>query len=454
MKKLLLIAMLGIAYTTTAQTLSYNDIGVLFSNENINGTARFNAMSGAFGALGGDISAMDINPAGAAVFLKSEFAISLNNRNTQVNANYYGNNELTENDYTNLSQAGGVFVFNNYNGNSGWGNVAIGFNYSITNDFENQWFANGNSNFAPIKDLYDNNPVVYVNSDGQHFENYTSGKTDKYSFTLASKFDDNLYLGAAINTYNVNYYQNALIEEYNNDGNGNTFDVSQIQKLSTYGDAFSFNIGLISKPNDNVRLGLAYQSPVWYNLSEDFVEYDVNIFENGSNTSSDYSGVNAFDYKLRTPSKLTGSFAYIFDKQGLISVDYTYKDYSNITLTNANFSAENKDFKTDMRSIGELRIGTEWRFENFSIRGGYHTAKSPYKNALSSENRDGFSLGAGFKFRGGTFDISYQKSTYTLFQDFYPEYNFLNRENPENQIDPVSLNIDNSKLTATLVLNI
>jgi len=446
MKKLFLIAMLGIAYISTAQTLSYNDIGVLFSHENTNGTARFNAMSGAFGALGGDISAMNINPAGAAVFLKSEFAVSLNNRNTQLNANYYGNNELTENDYTNLSQAGGIFVFRNYHRNQGWGNVAIGFNYSISNDFENQWFADGNSNFSTfIQDPNDAN-LQYLNSDGQHFENYTSGKTNKYAFTIASKFNDNLYLGAAINTYDINYYQNILLEENNNDGNGNNLNASLIQQLSTYGDAFSFNIGLISKPNENVRLGLAYQSPVWYNLSEDYVDSDLQLYvSNTDETFTDYSGVNAFDYKLRTPSKLTGSFAYIFDKQGLISVDYSYKNYSNITLTNANFSTENQAFKTDLESVGELRIGTEWRFENISLRGGYHMEKSPYKNALSSDNIDGFSLGAGFKFKGGNFDVSYQKSSYTKPYNFYPQY---------NEVEAANLNIDNSKLTATLVLNI
>jgi long-subunit fatty acid transport protein len=394
---------------------------------------------------------MDINPAGAAVFLKSEFAVSANNRNTQLNANFYGNNEQTENDYTNLSQAGGVFVFRNFQGNQGWQNLAIGFNYSISNDFENQWFADGNSGYAPITDLYDNDPVVYVNSDGQHFENYTSGKTDKYTFSIASKYNDNLYLGAAISTYNINHYQNVLIEEYNNDGSNNTFDVSQTQELSTYGDGFSFNLGLISKPNENIRLGLAYQSPIWYTLSEDSIDYDVSIYENDLNITGDYntgdtfSGKNSFGYKLRTPSKLTGSFAYIFDKQGLISVDYSYKNYSNITLTNANFSAENQAFNTDLESVGTLRIGTEWRFENISFRGGYHIEKSPYKNALSSDDIDGFSLGAGFKFKGGNFDISYQKSKYTAPYNFYPQY---------NQVDATNLNIDNSKLTATLVLNI
>jgi len=392
--------MFCIAFISNAQTLSYNDIGVLFSKENINGTARFNAMSGAFGALGGDLSSIETNPAGAAVFLKSEFSVSLNVRNIETASTFYGTNELIENDYTNLSQAGGVFVFNTRN-NSNWSNLALSFNYSITNNFEDLWIASGNSGFAPITDLYDNDPVIYGNSDGQYFENYTDGKNSKYSFTIASEYNDNLYVGASINTYDIDYYQSVLIEEYNNDGNGNTFDVSQIQELLTYGDGYSFNVGFISKPSDNIRFGLAYQSPVWYTLAEDFVEYDVVIYENDVNTIEDFSGTNGFDYKLRTPSKLTGSFAYIFEKQGLISVDYIYKNYSNIKLSNANFTEENIAFDSDLESTGQLRIGTEWRFDNLSLRGGYHTEKNPYKNAISSDNNEGFSLGAGYKFRGG-----------------------------------------------------
>lgn len=438
--------MLCITYISSAQTLSYNDLGVLFSKENINGTARFNAMSGAFGALGGDLSAMETNPAGAAVFLKSEFAVSLNNRTTEITSSFYGNNEITDNDYLNLSQAGGVFVFN---GNNGWGRIAVGFNFSIVNDFENLWLASGNSDYAPISDFYDPTPV-YGNSGGNYFENFSDGRNNKYTFTIASQHNENLFLGASLSTYDIQHYQYGYIEEYTNDGGGNDLTVTQNQELITYGDGISFNFGLISKPNENIRLGLSYQSPVWYRLSEEFIEYDVNIYENDINITNDFpsedtfSGLNAFDYRLRTPSKVTGSFAYIFNKQGLISVDYIYKNYSNIKLSNSNFTSENQNFKTDLEGSGELRIGTEWRLDDISIRGGYHLEKSPYKNALSSDNKEGFSLGAGYKFRGGKIDFSYQKSTNTNTYNFYPQYNGINA---------TGLNIDNSKFTATLVLN-
>ncbi|MFA5297547.1 MAG: outer membrane protein transport protein, partial [Lutibacter sp.] len=241
------------------------------------------------------------------------------------------------------------------------------------------------------------------------------------------------------------YYQRTLIEEYNNDGNNNTLDVSSRQELSTYGDGISFTLGAILKPVENLRLGLAYQSPIWYTLSEDSMDYDENVYSNDVLTSNEYSGVNSFDYKLRTPSKFTGSIAYIFDDKGLISVDYSLKNYSNIELSNANFSVENQAINTDLETVGELRIGTEWRFDNFSIRGGYHFENSPYKNSISSDNLEGFSFGAGYKFRGVKLDFAYQKSSNTAPFDFYPQ---------SNQVNSVELDRDTSKFTATLVLSI
>ena len=46
---------------TTADALRY-------AVDNLNGTARFRGISGAFGAVGGDLSALNVNPAGSLFF--------------------------------------------------------------------------------------------------------------------------------------------------------------------------------------------------------------------------------------------------------------------------------------------------------------------------------------------------------------------------------------------------
>lgn len=436
MKKIFFLIGFLCTLVINAQSLGYNDLGVIFSEEKSNGTARYRGMSGAFGALGGDLSATEINPAGAAVFLKSEFSLSLNFRNENIVSDYYNTVNTQEEDYTNLSQAGAVFVFKN--NNSKWSNTALGFNYSISNDYDKNWIANGNSNFPTFiydsnftDDGDDSNDIVYLNSDGQSFQNFTNGKNDKFTFSLASQYDDNLYIGGSVTSQDINFYQSVRLQENNNDSNGNTLQGSLSEELSTVGNGVSFSLGLISKASKNLRLGLSYKSPTWYDISEEF---------------SDENGINRFDYTLRSPSKLTGSVAYIFNKNGLISLDYSTRNYSNINMTsNVDLSDVNNGFSTDLKNASELRLGVEIRTKNLNYRGGYHYQQSPYENALSSDHLKGYSLGIGYNFGNVKLDVSYEDANRTDVYNFYPQY---------SEINPVELKIDTSKVTASLTFNI
>jgi hypothetical protein len=364
MKKIFFLIGFLCSIAINAQSLGYNDLGVLFSEDESNGTARYRGMSGAFGALGGDLSSMDINPAGAAVFLKSELSFSLNFRNQNISSDYYNTLNSVEEDFTSLSQAGAVFVFKN--SNSRWNNTAISFNYSISRDFDNNWAANGNSDFPTF--IYDDdytddgdstNDILYLNSDGQNFRNFTNGKNDKFTFSVASQYDDNLYIGAAITSQDISFYQAVTLQENNNDGNGNSIQGNLFEELFVVGNGISFNLGVISKASDNLRLGLSYKSPTWYEMNEEF---------------RDENGVNGLDYSLRAPSK----------------------------------------------------FGAEIRSKGFSFRGGYHYQKSPYKNALSSDHLKGYSLGLGYNFGNIKFDLSYEDANRTDVYDFYPQYPEIN----------------------------
>jgi hypothetical protein len=436
MKKIFFLIGFLCSIIINAQSLGYNDLGVLFSGDESNGTARYRAMSGAFGALGGDLSSMEINPAGAAVFLKSEFSFSLNFRNQNIISDYYNTKTIVEDDYTNLSQAGAVFVFKNLN--SRWSNTAISFNYSISRDFDNKWVANGNSNFPTFiyddnftDDGDDTNDILYLNSDGQSFQNFTNGKNDKFTFSVASLYDENLYIGAAVTFQDMSFYQAVSLEENNNDGNGNSIQGNLFEELFTVGNGISFNLGVISKASDNLRLGLSYKSPTWYDMVEEF---------------HDENGINVLNYSLNSPSKLTGSVAYIFNKNGLISLDYSTRNYSNINISsNVDFSDVNQGFRADMKNASELKLGAEMRSKEFSFRGGYHYQQSPYEDALSSDHLKGYSLGLGYNFGNIKLDLSYEDSNRTDVYDFYPQY-------PE--INPAELNIDTSKITVSLVFNI
>lgn len=447
MKKLLYLSLLFIPFINHAQIISATDAAVLFSTDDHYGTARFEALSGSFGALGGDISATEINPAGLGIFLNNESVLSLAYRKTNNNTTFY-NNTLKNNDqYLNFSQAGGVLVFN-IDDNSNWRHVSLGFNYAIVNNFSNSFIIEGNSGIPDFlddpflnSDSNNSNDVFYNQVDGQSFINTTSGINDKFTFSVAADYNDKLYYGFSVSTFNLDYSQVADLAESNHNGAGDTLDASLIQNLFTTGTGFSIGLGIISKPVDAVRLGLAYHSPIWYNLTDiysDDLQIDVS---NNSDTFTDFTD-GVFDYNLTTPSTLTASFAYLFGKSGLVNFDYTFKDYQNTKLRpSAVFISENQDLASNLRGASQIRIGTEWRFDLVSIRGGYTYEQSPYNNSLSSENLTGYSLGLGY-YIGNRSKLDF---AYTNTKHNQP-YAFLQASDAGN------LNIENSRITATLVI--
>jgi len=126
-----------------------------FSTQKVNGTARYTAMGGAFGALGGDISAININPASSAVFLTNKFSGSVDF--TSINNNsFYGNNSVlsstSETDFD-LNQIGAVFVFETNNQNAVFDKLTLGFSYNRTNTFDDELRFQGN-NSESISDYF------------------------------------------------------------------------------------------------------------------------------------------------------------------------------------------------------------------------------------------------------------------------------------------------------------
>ncbi len=89
MKKYLFFAtaLLLIHTATNAQT---EDHALRFSSQNPTGTARSIGLGGAMGALGGDYSAIGINPAGIAVYRSSEFSFTPSLVFGQTESDYYG----------------------------------------------------------------------------------------------------------------------------------------------------------------------------------------------------------------------------------------------------------------------------------------------------------------------------------------------------------------------------
>ncbi|EAQ40586.1 OmpP1/FadL family transporter [Polaribacter sp. MED152] len=460
MKKLLILAILS-AFTTVSfsQSLGYQDLGLLFSQDDNIGTARFTAMSGAFGALGGDISSININPAGLSVFNNSSFTGTFNSRNSQITSDYYGNSLMNDNQFINLSQAGAVLVFREFS-NSGWDKFAVGFNYRLTKDFSDDFNARGNSGVATFTEfpLDNNNPPINYNiADEQAFNNTYGGDLSEFNIGFSAVHQNKLHVGLALNFYDLNFSQRSTLSEFNSDSNGNELDAFLYQENFTSGQGFSANLGFIYKANQYFRFGLSYQTPTWFSevleesniLDNDGYLGDTEIFVSNDsaiydNTAGGFFPSQALVYRLRTPSKLTASGALIFGKNGLLSFDYTNKNFKNITLSGADFSQENQSFQDDYQNTHNFNVGAEWRLDRLSLRGGYRFEQSPDINALESDDLKGYSLGAGYNFGNFKVDLSYSDSNRTAAYNFYSGFN----------VDAANLTLDNKVFTASVSLSL
>ncbi|MET0760466.1 MAG: transporter, partial [Flavobacterium sp.] len=334
MKKYLSIIIAGLSFTAV-QSQDISD-ALRYAQNDLSGTARFRAMSGAFGALGGDFSALNLNPAGSAVFANNQIAFTLNNYNTENKSNYFGTKTTENNSTLDLNQLGGVFVFDDHSEKSDWKKFTLALNYENTNNFDNSlfsagtnptnsidnyflYFANQNGGVSlsnlelqsgeSVTDLYaflgsnygfgaqqaflgyqgfiidpatdydentNRNYVSLVPAGGNYYQENTfesTGFNGKLSFNAAAQYSDRIYFGLNLNTHFTDYTQ--LTSFYEENSNNLTSGVQRLRfdnELYTYGTGFSFQLGTIVKVTKAVRLGLAYESPTWYELYDELAQ--------------------------------------------------------------------------------------------------------------------------------------------------------------------------------------
>ena len=510
MKKLNLL-FIGVLSVSNIYAQDITD-ALRYSQDEIQGTARYRALSGAFGALGGDMSAVSINPASSAVFSQSHASFSLSNQDVRNETNYF--NELTNTNNSNLdiNQGGASFVFASRS-NSPWKKFSVGVAYERTNNHEDNWNAIGlntsndpdfsnsiasyfydyaqgvrledislngrlveeayrdilsNPNFRPFNFKYqqaflgyqayildpvlaeDNNTLYNANvNSGNFFHDYlytSTGYNGKISFNLATQYEDNLYLGLNLNSHFIDYNRTTSLLEDNS--NGNTIsEIDFDNTLSTKGNGFSFQLGGILKLSPEFRVGLTYDSPIWYTIEEETTQY---INSNQADADIIYINdiVNIYpQYKLQTPAKITGSLAYVFGTQGLISFDYSRKDYSATSFKPQNdFADLNADINNLLTTASTYKIGGEYKIKQISLRGGYRFEESPYKDGITVGDLNGYSLGLGFNFGNTKLDVTYDGYERESKNNLY---NLMLGGAPQ-----ATVNRKNSNITVSLSFNI
>jgi len=479
---------------------------IKLSRNDLRGTARSVAMGGAFGALGGDISGVAINPAGIGVYSSSEVVMTLNFQNTEMKSNLYGDKmDVSKFKFTcdNFALVTGIDLMSDvvprlnfgvsYNkiksfdrkykmrssgpdGNGLNGSLIDYMAYRANNMSGNPDLLLDNSQADDSKwNSYDwmglfgyngflINEIgtgVYAPSLGMSADNELSvrekGSINSYDFNVGTTISDIVSLGLTLSVTDIDYRMSSY---YREDFWGSVSDYSGyydlFNSMKTEGAGFQVALGTIIKPINELRIGFAYHSPTFYNMTDYFyadMEHDLSelqgsvnqdidpnykpgyIASYGAGSGNNYSGWHGeYDYKLRTPDKFTFSLAGIIDNMAILSVDYDLINYKNMKLDDRysgdnaiSNSGVNSDIKNHFKMSSVLRLGAELRFTpQFSGRLGYSWVQSPLDKDFKDNKKEAMTVGSisHFTLDGDTNYFTWGLG-YRFTKNFYTDVAFV-----------------------------
>ncbi len=486
-QKYFLVALLLVAVSATAQ----NDVDALrYSQTSIAGTARYTSMAGAFSALGGDFSVLSTNPAGIAVYKKSEFSFSPSFYKEKSESDYLGRT-TSDNKYNfNFGNAGLIYTYRLTRNDSspGWKNWNFGIGYNRINNFHAASTYEGVNNNNSLLDSYlervnsgggtlysditNNYPfdaglayqtylIDTIAGDNYHYYSVipaagelqrrsveSRGSMGEFDFTFGGNYSNRFYIGASLGIATIRYVENSTYEEIDQQNSITDFKSFRLNNdLKTTGTGINFKLGMIYRAADFLRIGLAVHTPTFYSMHDEYSASMNSQFDDGSNIS--YNSPNgSFDYNLTTPMKAIAGIAFVIGKMGLISADYEFVDYSEAKLNSDSykFFIENEAIQSKYTAAGNLKIGTEWRYDTYSFRAGYAMYATPFATGQgvsgADQARNAFSAGIGIRDQDYFLDLAY---VFTTGKYFYLPYSL----DPPRQVPGATTEMQTNNITLT-----
>lgn len=469
------------------------DDALRYSQLFYNGTARFNSMGGAFTAVGGDLSSLNLNPAGIGIYRSSEFTITPQlyfNRSKSV-FNGSESSDILSN--YNLSQAGIVLNLISNNNTSGLLNLNFGYSYMKTNNFaqniritgigENSsmadyWvsLANGNTKnnlndqawaatqtylIDTISGSSTEYATVFSHYGDSTFSTYgqtvkrvitDDGYTGEHAFTIGGNFGNKVYLGATFGISRLSYrghYQHIESDDQNVIYDFNNFTYTD--NLEATGTGYSLALGTIIRPVDFLRVGLSFHSPVIYRVHEyyqDILRSSWEFYDANNNNSYEIQNTPMrYSYTLTTPFRIEAGVALMLKKLAIFSADYEIIDYRMARLSHAsddyNYDNENQSINDVLKTTSNIRLGAEFRISNIYLRGGYGYYGKAFKPGEVNKDLayNSISCGIGFRQESFFFDLAYTNLSNTQKYLMYNDPGYL---------QPASITTAKNSITATI----
>jgi hypothetical protein len=436
------------------------------------GSARSQAIGGAMASLGGDASAALVNPAGLALFKTADFVITPGIG--------FGNNNNSFRNTIEKNKNTGKFNL----GTSGW--VFGGLGYKAKNTFSltvtktadfNKTISykgyNDYSSFAePLADEFAQSGLTIdqaLNSDAisiptkmalytylvdtatingtkqvisrselatalqqEHTSQVTGGVTEiniGWGYEFNKKFLFGASLGVPILKLNRDtYYRESEVGDVNNQFSFMAFR----ENYSLKGVGVNLRAGLIYRPKEYLRFGLAFHSPSSFITTETYssgLAADLENLFTQSYDSATYQKItgrnnDTYKYSTTTPAKIMISGSYVFREvenvnrqKGFITADIEYTNYKWMQFapegdvteeTKAPYKPFNDAIDAFYKGAFNFRIGGELKFKIIMARLGFAYYGNPYKdNANLKARKMNLSGGLGYRHKGIFVDLTY-----------------------------------------------
>ena len=445
MKKLL-ITTIAILFAATSFSQDADD-ACLYSQTYYQGTAKSLGMGNALGAVGGDMTAVSINPAGMGIYRSNELSLSLNLLDNYHSSTYYGDEASGNRFRVSIPNIGWVSTKERSNYRP-LRFTQFGIGLTRTNDFNMETFAKGiNPTSSKIDNYlaridgysqyelqnafpYDIYPAwrtylidLYEDEQGSYYgspvpqgniwqsqRNSFKGRSEEWTFAGSANYFDRLFVGISANLAHIKRFGTKDFEESRVEGTDTDFNQwSFTETLNSVGWGGNVKVGLIWHANQWLRLGAAFHSPTIFSFDETWqTETESQI---SSVTQVALSPESHYQYTFIKPLKWIGSLAFVIGDQGMVSLDAEYTNYGA-----ARFNANDYDYTPTNDAIKEtfgrtfnIRIGTEWHVSNSYLRfgAGYYGSPFGFGEVGSSVKKAscGISVPVG---SSSTFDFAYE----------------------------------------------
>jgi long-subunit fatty acid transport protein len=446
-----LLAATGAAAQTDAEALRY-------SSTQFTGTSRTAAMGGAMTGLGGDISAVNINPAGLGQMGISEFTFTGGLSFTGSNTEFLGQRRSDDKASFQINQVGAVWVpKKNFNGIK---SLSVAFNFNRQANYNERFVGRGINTKSSFSDSYadilnfDDANLTQAANDYPFGASlaYLSGIVDFFEFPEAPEsngfysiidlpieqvmqvsrtgsmndisigtgiaLNDFFMIGASLGIPSLTFEEDFFWRE--NDVNNTTPEFNSWEKrdlLRVRGTGINAKLGFLATPNKNFRIGASFTTPTRFSISDRFTtffraDYRTETIEN-FNTPSE----GIFDYRMVTPWRLNVGASALSGKYGLISIDYELSNPGTFRFDFTNQNPNLRDFEQGLNdavsskyvATHTIRAGLEAKIkERYRVRGGAQYRTSPFANQESQRefaknNLMTFSGGVGY--RGSNFFV-------------------------------------------------